>query len=777
MKLMSFHHSWSSFIALSLLFILLNSVSAEAGLNGEASLSYTNYNVSDKFDHHLSGNAFTQDYSLLYDTKGNIYNSRIGKYEVALGYNWSALNSTIRGTNLYSDLTSKTEEFQETRGHLFYSGEIVVDPKELPFRLNAYSRDLTKNSMASSDTPMISNMFSQNGGMLLGTPNLANGIDDGIHIDSGATLVAGVKNGMTNGYNELLRHFPMIMLDYRDQINRDLRSLTPIDTRLSRLAFVSLNKKDNWFHYRFSTYSDYINPVNNYKESQVQIGTVDQTLARRWIDFSNWIQVSTDLQFTKRVSNSLLENSEEVEFNLFGQARRENWELRSYNSFDRYREESGRLTNTTNLPMYLAGVLNPDVSWRTRTTYKEVHDNTGAHLTDFLGGYQVDVFKRSLFNLTHSVDVESSRTNDADMLVVSAGLETTSSSRFSRQWTFGASYKFNDSINNSTTDSTTFNVHKTTLQAGYVPNYHLRVVVKQENEYTQGTNQLFVSNVRDVNTTIPQYDNPQGNNAANSGASSFRSLTNLSLMWNPLPRWNYSLTASEDRFTAEGADSSTITNLNASVSYINASVKFNNSLSYTNSYGSVNAHTSTLSYQTKLSYQHSRNLNSQLMFSYFSSNLSGVSSTGYDAEQQLNYSYYSHAGIARKLFEVSEVLAYSNSPTLSAVQYYAANSNYNYNAIVTANTSSSSGAAISSVRASRGSFSLGAKYYPLRQLTLAAGGRYVYDNTIDNYSMLGYASIAANFKLLQTSLDYYQGKRQSDGLLEKKLTANVRKLF
>lgn len=773
MRYISSCHGWASGCAFVL--FLLCSVSAEARLTAEAALNYTNYDARDNSGRHLSGNSFTQDYSLLYDNKGTIYNSRIGRYEVALGYNWSAMDTKISGAGFGTDLQSRSSDnYRETRGHLFYSGEIQLDPKELPFRLNAYSRDLTKNSFSTSDTPLISNMFSQNGGVLVGAPNFANGIDDGIHIDSGVTLVAGVKNGMTNGYNEVLRHFPMIMLDYRDQINRDLRSTSPVDTRLSRLAFVSLNKKDNWFHYRFITFNDYINQDNNYKESQVQIGTVDQALARRWIDFSNWIQVSTDLQFTKRMNNRISENYESIDLNLFGQASRNSWELRSYNYFNRFREVNGNLTNSTNLPLYISGTLNPDVSWRTRTFYKNTHDNTGAHLTDVLAGYQVEALKSSLFTLTHFVDVESSNTNNADMLVLSTGVETTSSPKFSRQWSLAASYRFNDSVNKSTSDSTAFYVHKTSLEAGYAPNNKMRLVVRQENEFTQGTNQAFTSTVRDVNTTIPQYDNPRGYSSTFSGVSSFRSLSNVLLMWNPLPRWDYSLTASEDYFSAANFPSNSITNLTASVGYSNSTVKFNNSLNYTNSDDSVNSHSSTLTEQTTLSYVHSRSLDSKLMLSFFTSNYSGVSSTGYDTEQQLNYSYTTYD---RKLLEVSEVLTYSDSPTLDAVRYYTANTRYDYNAIIAAGPKSTSGFETTGRRSSRASLSLGTKYYPLRQLMLAAGGRYFFDNTLDNYSLLWYASIGTNFRLFQASLDYYQGKRQSDGLLEKKFTANVKKLF
>lgn len=742
-------HNWSISTALLLLAALLWPSSAVARLSAQASLNYTNYDVRNNYGRHLSAHSFTQDYSLLYEHAGNIYDARIGKYNVSLGYNWSALDTSIRSDQGY-------ENIQANRGHILFNGELLLDPKEIPFRFTAFSRDLTKNALTTIDTPLISNMVSLDG-TLLGTPNLVTGINDGIHIDSGATLVAGVKNGMTNGYNEIFRHFPMIMVDYRDQINRDLRATTPVDNRMTRLAFVSLNKKDNWFHYRYLTYDDYIDSSNNYKERQIQIGTIDHTQARRWIDFSNWLQISTDLQLTRKMSGSLAQNYEEVDINLFAHAQRRNWEARSYNNFNRYREENGKLTYRTTIPLYVSGVLNPEVSWSTRASYRENHDNAGAHLEGLLAGYRVDAFKRSRFTVSQNLDVESTVSENSDMLVLSGGLETTSSAGFSRQWSLGAAYNVKNAINKNTSNSTNFIEHKLSLHAGYTPSNQVRITLRQENDFTRGNNSTFYSSVRDSGTSIPQYVSPRSVPVENIGASSYRSLSSLSVAWNPLPRLNLGFSASEDYFSSENVGSSNIANVSALINYSRDNMKFNDVVTYTEGNYQLELNTKTFSNVASLEYTFNRNLDSKLAASYYRWTENRQRSSSYVVEQYLNYNYYSYAGMARKTLELNETFTYSYSPV--------------------DNVSFAANAGAYNSRPSKASLTLGFKYYPLRQLVLTGGSRYQYDNKIKNYSLLWYASVGTNFRLFQASLDYYQGKRQSDGLIEKKLTANVKKSF
>lgn len=744
------YYNWLTSAALLLLTVFFCPSFADARVSGQASLNYTNYDSRNDSGAHLSSHSFTQDYSLLYQHAGSIYDSRIGKYNVSLGYNWTALDTSIKSG-------SSSESIQLNRGHILFGGELLLDPKEIPVTLTAYSRDLTKNSFATIDTPLISRLVSREGS-LLGTPNLSTGINDGIHIDSGATLVAGVKNGMTNGYNAIFRHLPMIMIDYRDQINRDLKATTPVDNRLSRLAFVSLNKKDNWFHYRYITYDDYINSYNNYKERQIQIGTVDHTLARRWVDFSNWLQVSADLQLTRRNSGFMRENYEEIDVNMFFQANRRSWEARSYNNFNRYREDNGKLTHHTTVPLYISGVVNPEVSWSTRTSYRESHDNAGAFLESMFAGYRLDAFKRSSFNLNHFFEVESTASEHSDMLVLSGGLETTSNYRFSRQWSLGASYNIKNSANKGLINKTNFLENKLSLQAAYSPSNQFRVSLRQENSITNGDNSSFSSVVRDSNTSIPQYVSPRGVDVESIGATSYRSVSSLNVAWNPLPRLNLGFSASEDYYYSENLGTNNILSLSANINYSMDNFKFSDVATYSEGNYQLDLNnSSSFSNVASMEYRFTRSLDSKLAVSYYHWSDRQQRSNLYDIEQRLNYSFYSRAGMARKLLELNEVFVYSNTSVDNSLSV------------------SKSGAVYSGSKKS--ALSLGFRYYPLRQLVLAGGARYQYENKINNYSLLWYASIGTNFRLFQASLDYYQGKRQSDGLIEKKFTANVKKTF
>ena len=67
------------------------------------------------------------------------------------------------------------------------------------------------------------------------------------------------------------------------------------------------------------------------------------------------------------------------------------------------------------------------------------------------------------------------------------------------------------------------------------------------------------------------------------------------------------------------------------------------------------------------------------------------------------------------------------------------------------------------------SLMLGFKYYPIRQLTLATGIGYSFVTVLNDYTIAWYASAAANFRLLQASLDFVHGIRKTDGAREEQV--------
>lgn len=722
-------------------------------LSAETELNYINYDVRDNSNQHLSSHSLTQRYSVLYQSEGKIMDNRLGKYKLALGYDWATFDTTIKSTN------AGTENPQGSRGHILYRGEVLIDPKEIPFRLTAYSRDMSRTSFTQDSTSQATSI-NNSSTFSLTSPLLATGIQDGTHINSGATLVMGIKNGMTNGYNEILRHFPMLMLDFRDSINRDLKSTSPVNDRLSRLAFVSLNKKDNWFHYRLITYHDYINPDNNYKETQIQLGTVDQTMERRWIDFSNWLSVSADGQLTTRTSaqaTSSIDTDSHTEFdlNLFGIAQRSSWEARTFNNFNRNKEDNGIITYRTTIPVYANGSLSADTSWNTRFSYKDDHDNLNNKFSDVAGGYRIDTFKRSSFTLSQQLDLEKATTNNNEMLTVSAALETTSTSRFSRTVGLAASYNIRDYMY-ETPAKTNFLDQTLRATATYSPSNQTRWMLSQANRLTNGTSQFIYSDLQGSSVTSTQYYNPR--NGSNVSGSTFQSTTALSFFWNPLARLNAGFTIDEDIYIPQNALRSYLTKITTTTDYTGTNFKLTsrNALSIESNKEREDANLFT-SYN-RADYTFNRNLDTHVSLTYskvINSIDQNNQSNTLSYEQGLNYYYYKSGGISSKLFEINETIDHSESNGVVTTSNY-----YNNTA-----------------RTRTNNFSLGAKYYPIRQLILAAGTKYTFFNSFNDSALTYFGSLGLNYKLLQASLDYVYGTVKADGRVEKKLTANFRKIF
>ena len=536
--------------------------------------------------------------------------------------------------------------------------------------------------------------------------------------------------------------------------------MSPVDNRLSRLAFVSLNKKDNWFHYRHTLYEDYLNNSNNYVENEFQLGTVDQYMARRWVDFSNWLKVSTDMQLSKRKSNYQANPIEEINLNMFVAAERKNWNARTFTTFNRYKDEKEKLTYQTTLPLYVSGVVSQDISWNARTSFRDNHDiafrdnndvevlGTSSKFTNMLVGYRVDAFKRAPFTLSQGFDVESSKTNISDFVTLSTGLETTSTPRYSRIVTLAASYNIKNSTTSTAMASTSdFLEQRLDLRGVYVPTNTLRFEVRQSNTFTKGNLTPFSGTTRNSGTQLSQYVNPRSISAAEVGSESYNSLSTLMVSWNPKPRLNTYLTLSEDIYKTAALGVSAVTEVLSGVSYTNDAWSVNDTLRYT--HGSrviIDDNADSISNSASLRYIHSRNLDASAGASYSASYSKGETFYDTSFEQRVNYNYFTKTGIARKLLEFNETLTYLDG---------------------TANSS----------RTFNKSLMLGFKYYPISRLTLAGGAGYSYVKLISDYTLVWYASAAANFRLLQASLDFVHGTRKLDGARENKFTGNIRKSF
>lgn len=755
------HHALLAVAVLAML--LLSSSPVSATLTGDASLTYINYNGSaDSKDvpgrrNSMSSNSLVQNYSLLYSSSGPIYNSRVGNYNVALGYNWSALDTSFKSSSFKTTTLGSTEfseNYNITRGHLMYKGEINLDPKEVPFKLNAYSRDMTRNTIVSSNGTGLQNL-----GSIIGVQSQATDINEGLHIESGVTLLAGVKNGMTNGYNEILRHFPMILVDYKDSINRDLQSSSRTDNRLSRLAFVSLNKKDNWFHYRHIKYEDYLDNKNDYYEDEIQLGTVDQYMARRWIDFSNWIKVSTDMQFSKRKSNFQANPIEDINLNLFVTSERQYWNARTFTSFNRYKDERNNLSYQTTLPLYVSGAVSQNTSWNARTSFRNNHDidavGVRSSFMNALFGYRVDALKRATFTLSQNFDVETTKIGSSDYTTLSGGLETTSTRYFSRNISLGASYNVRNAFSSKDSVSTSeFYEHRLRLNGNYSVSNTLRFEVRQDNTFTTGTLSAPSGTTRNSATLLNQYVNPRSLTTDEAGTGdSFHSASSLMLTWNPKSRLNVNFTLLEDIYKTAKIEANAVTEVMSGVTFTNDVWSFTDTLKYIRGSRDISdKNAESVSNSATVRYIHSRSLDVSAGASYSTSTVDGISSHGTTFDQRLNYSFFTRTGMTRKLLEINEAIVYQDGTDVSNVL--------------------------------KRSLTLGFRYYPIRQLTLSGGiGYSIFDRfTIkspsnNDYALVWNTSVVANFRLLQISLDYVSGIRKEYNVRENKFTGNLRKSF
>lgn len=743
---------------------------SSARLSGDASLTYIDYNGSSDSRtvagrrNSLSSTSLVQNYSLLYSSNGPVYNSRVGYYDVALGYNWSALDTSFKSSIFETSRDQPNDEnYNKTRGHLMYKGEINLDPKELPIKFNAYSRDMTRNVIANNSGNSMPSY-----GSVIGFRDQPTDISEGLHTESGVTLVAGVKSGMSNGFNEILRLFPMVLVDYKDVINRDLQSTSKTDNRLRRLAFVSLNKKDNWFHYRHTLYEDYQDKdrLNDYYEDEIQLGTVDQYMARRWIDFSNWLKVSTDLSFSKRKSNYQANPIEDINLNMFVTGERQYWNARMLTTFNRYKDDANKLFYKTTLPLYLSGVVSQDTSWNTRTSFRNNKDiDASGARSDFINtlvGYRVDSFKRAPFTLSQSLDVEATKTisstGSSNFTTLSGSLETASTTSFSRSVALGASYNIKNSLSsNDTGSSSDFIEHTLNMVGTYSATNTLRFEMRQRDVFTTGT---LKSPNNGTESALSVYVNPRNLTSSESGTGdSLNSISSLTASWDPKARLNTYISLIEDIYKTKKVGTNAVTQVISGASFVSDVWGINNTFKYTRGSRDYSEKSlESISNAASLRYTHSRTFDISLGVTYLEDSvvregiensiwtLTSSSSRTINYEQRLNYNIFTQTGITRKLLEFNETLVYGESTDASNI--------------------------------SNRSLVLGFRYYPIQQLILGGGAGYaIVDRFKNDYTLVWNTSLAANFRLMQVSLDYVSGIKKIGNIRENMFTGNIRKSF
>lgn len=741
------HIKKSTLPGLLLALLLAMPTIAGAKLTGEAELGYVKYDQHQDGNKFIEAHSFQQRYSLLYSTAGRFAGGRIGGYNVSLGYEWGSFDAKVSAPDPLTGLSTEVSP-KVSAGHVMFEGEVLVEPVELPFRFRAFSHDLNRITFGTDILPSLTSDY-------IIRPGVTTNLIDGAHISSGATAVFGAKNGVANGYNAIFRHIPMLMVDYRDELIRDLKSLTPVDTRMSRLAFVSLNKRDNWFHYRRTRFTDNITKDQSWTEDQFQLGTVDYLLQRKWIDLTNWIKISADGQFTNRKSASggPADSFEAYDVNMFGIATRQSWEGKSFITFNRTMKNQ-RLTYDESIPVYLSGVSGPDTEWRARFSTRLKSDEellTGVKLNQSFTGasLRIDTFKRSKFTLSNTIGVESSDTESVKNLSIEGGVETASTRRFSRLYTVAASYNVKVFTTNSRlTGNTNYLLQTIKGSAGYTPSQKLRFNLDETLTIASGANPRADANtlvtVTSSLTSISSDSFARRDSDLNDYA---RSVTMLTTTWNPAARLDVSLFLTEDVLDKSGAPLDYLTIVRNTVNYRMSqqlAIRIDNRF-----VNSQPADTSGFLGHGSVDYTPNRRMDAQFVYEYSRDSGPTGTSVGMNMGQRFNYYFYKANGVARRLLELSESLSYREvdqiglaSPVIEKI------------------------------------ITLGARYYPLQRLFLAGNTSYSLNDpgNVSKYIVNG--SIGVNFRALQANIDYTYGKMVGgDNRIEKRLAANVKKIF
>jgi hypothetical protein len=337
------------------------STCAFARLSGSLEWDYTQYNAKQDGVKVADQSSFAQRYTLMLEKQGLLMNGRGGRYDLALGGEWFSVD--IDQKNLGANSNVKLD-----RAKMLYRGELIFSPAGLPFYFRAYGRDMHETQFL-DNTPVGSfdEFYLSGPRASVLTPGIYTDVNDGNHFEYGASLTVGIKNGSYLGrYRNILSSFPKLYVDYRETQVRDLTSLSPENFVNRELAFVSLNKKHNWFHYRFFEHKDKIDPAQDYTDSIYLLGTVDQNMRREWVNLTNWIQLSADGSYAVEENpRNTQADEKKYALNLFAKTYRSNWRSNVLSRFWRH-ETLGELERYLEVPLFAEGNVNRDNAWRLR---------------------------------------------------------------------------------------------------------------------------------------------------------------------------------------------------------------------------------------------------------------------------------------------------------------------------------------------------------------------------------------------------------------------------
>ncbi len=400
-------------------------VAAPTKISGVLEWRYGSHTATENGTQVLDASHFTQKYSFLAEKKGVLASGRLGTYDLALGYEWSWVDSK-RGNNVDVVIDNPLDK-------LLYRGELTLAPGGLPFNMHAYSYDMRSTTFVEED---LGEIFRSRGFSVSG--NTVTNILNGSNRVTGLTLEVGVENGHYEGkYRNVLSSVPRLLIDFQQNDVYDVKSLTPRDYTDRNLAFVSLNKKNNWFHYSMFTHEDRIDSSTDYREQTFLLGTIDHHDRRQWINLTNWIKVSADVSYSETLPDDTTASRQfqkRYDINLFSKAQRTRWRGSNYTSYSRVSDENS-LDRRLYIPLYASGELNRDTAWRARMVASRTESDlfssgVSQQADDLYAMARIDTYRQSRYIFSPVVAAESKTGLDGEGYAVRAGAEFRTNSSY-----------------------------------------------------------------------------------------------------------------------------------------------------------------------------------------------------------------------------------------------------------------------------------------------------------------------------------------------------------
>lgn len=331
-----------------------------ASLVGDALVGVQGYR-GEAGDETRSASSLYQQYTLVYRRADSIGDSRFGHYRLMLGYEFNVVDAEFRADGEVVDNFS-----QITTDKIYYEGDMLVAPGALPFRFSLFARDLhrtefiTNSPRAFSAAPLDTRRSAGPRGHMIDS-SIVSDVSNGTHRAFGGTLVVGIRNGSYLGsYRDILSQLPRLLVDYKQVNVTNLESINYQQKyRIRDLAFVSLNKKDNWAHFRTRDYTDFLDAKNNTSSSQVMLGTIDHNLSRQWINLTNWIRLSADFSYSIDKVASVPYDRRNYTLNIMTVGRREHFSTTVLPHFER-NSDDGQIDYVASLPVYTTFQPNRD---------------------------------------------------------------------------------------------------------------------------------------------------------------------------------------------------------------------------------------------------------------------------------------------------------------------------------------------------------------------------------------------------------------------------------